>query len=85
MGLKIWLLLGSLCGLVAGLLLDAVVPVPPAYLRAVQLGLVAFGAIVAAFIYDGARLMAGGREPTRSTDRPRRRRPFRYAPRRTRA
>jgi hypothetical protein len=73
MGVRAWLLLGGLCGLVAGLILDAVVEASTAYLRAAQVLLVLFGAAVSAFVYEGAKTVTGGREPAASTDRPRRR------------
>jgi hypothetical protein len=64
-----WLLFGAVAGLLAGLLLDAVIPISPAYLRWVQLGLVVIGAAVAAFVHQGARAVTGDREPAQSTDR----------------
>lgn len=84
MGLKTYLLMGALAGLVAGLLIDAVADLETTYMRAVQLLLIVFGAIVSAFMYEGARAVTGGREPAESTDPPRRRRPFRFASRRPR-
>lgn len=84
MGVKIWLLMGGLSGLVAGLLIDLILDLPTLYLRLTQIAMVLFGAIVAAFVYEGARAVTGGREPSLSTDRPRRRWPFRFATRRTR-
>lgn len=85
MGVKTYLLMGALAGLVAGLLIDVVVDLPTAYMRVVQVLLIGFGAVVAAFMYEGARAVTGGREPAESTDRPRRRWPFRFSPRRPRA
>lgn len=84
MGVKIWLLMGALAGLVAGILIDMVIDLPTAYMRVVQVVLIGFGAVVAAFVYEGARVVTGGREPSVSTDRPRRRWPFRFASRRPR-
>lgn len=69
--LKIWLLLGGLFGLIAAVLLDVLLEVPPTYLRLAQLAMVALGALVAAFVYEGARLVTDGREPARSTNRTR--------------
>lgn len=71
MGVKIWLLMGGLSGLVAGLLMDIVLNLPPLYMRLTQVAMVIFGAVVAAFVYEGARAVTGGREPSLSTDRPR--------------
>lgn len=77
MGIKSWLLVGGLAGLAAGLVLDALVDgIPPLELRFVQVLLILVGAMVAAFVYDGSKLAAGGMEPSVSTDRPRRRWPF---------
>lgn len=84
MGLKTYLLMGALAGLVAGVLIDVVAELPTTYMRIVQLLLIAFGATVSAFMYEGARAVTGGREPAESTDPPRRRWPFRFAPRRPR-
>lgn len=84
MGLKTYLLMGALAGLVAGLLLDVILKLPTAHMRIVQLLLIGFGAMVAAFMYQGARAVTGGREPSESTDPPRRRWLFRLAPRRRR-
>jgi hypothetical protein len=79
MHLKKWLAAGAVAGLVAGLILELVVePATPA-LRWVQLIFIGFGAAVAAWVYETARAVTGGREPTRSTDGPRR--PFRWRPR----
>jgi hypothetical protein len=85
MGVKTYLLMGALAGLVAGVLIDVVVDLPTAYMRVVQVLLIGFGAVVAAFMYEGARAVTGGREPSESTDRPRRRWPFRLSPRRPRS
>jgi hypothetical protein len=68
---RTWLLLGGLAGLLAGLVLDALVPIAPLYLRIAQVGLILVGAGVSAFVYGGARAVTGGAEPTRSTDRTR--------------
>jgi hypothetical protein len=64
-----WLLFGAFAGLLSGLLLDAVIPISPVYLRVVQLGLVVLGAAVAAFVHEGSRAVTGDREPAQSTDR----------------
>lgn len=75
MHVKTWLIAGAACGLVAGLVLEAVVePATPA-LRWVQLSLVVLAAAVAAWVYESSKAVTEGREPTRSTDRPRRFRP----------
>ncbi|MEO7794088.1 MAG: hypothetical protein ABIV06_04885 [Thermoanaerobaculia bacterium] len=72
MRLKTWLLMGGLAGLVGGLLLEGVLhELPVFYLRMAQLTMIVFGAVVAAFVYEGARAVTGGREPSQSTDRPR--------------
>ncbi len=73
MKVSVWLWMGALTGLVAGLLVDAVVDLPTRYMRWTQLAMVIFGAIVAAFVYEGARAVTLGREPSHSTDAPRRR------------
>lgn len=81
MQLKKWLVAGAVTGLVGGLALELMVePATPA-LRWVQLIFVAFGAAVAAWVYESARAVTEGREPTRSTDGRGRRRPFRWRPR----
>jgi hypothetical protein len=71
---KIWYLTGGLCGLFAGLVAERILEVEPIYLRVLQVALVIFGAMIAASVYKGAYLVAGGHEPTESTDRPGRRR-----------
>ena len=65
-----WLTLGGIAGLVAGLGLDALVKMPVPELRILQLLLIALGAIVAAFIFEGAKTAAGGMDPAASTDPP---------------
>lgn len=72
MRLTTWLIFGALAGLGGGLLLDSVLHLPTMYMRLVQLSLIVFGAVVAAFVYEGARAVTGGREPKHFTDRPRR-------------
>ena len=79
MHLKKWLVAGAAAGLVAGLILELVVEPATPVLRWVQLIFVGFGAAVAAWVYESARAVTEGREPTRSTDR--RRRSFRWRPR----
>ena len=73
MRLRTWLIVGGLAGLAGGLLVDIVLPLPALYLRLLQAAMIVLGAVVAAFIYEGARVVTGGREPNHSTDRPRRR------------
>jgi hypothetical protein len=85
MGVKIWLVMGALAGLIAGVLIDVVLDLPTLYMRLTQGAMVLFGAVVAASIYEGARVVTEGQEPTQSTDRPRRRWAVRFAPRRTRS
>ncbi|MEO8275215.1 MAG: hypothetical protein ABI639_03295 [Thermoanaerobaculia bacterium] len=85
MGLKIWVVMGALAGLVAGLLLDTVIPLPPLYMRLTQLAMIVFGALIAGGVYEGARVVTQGREPSVSTDVPRRRWIARFVPRRPRA
>jgi len=79
MQVRKWLVAGAVTGFVAGLILELVVePATPA-LRWVQLIFVGFGAAVAAWVYESARAVTEGQEPSRSTDG--RRRPFRGRPR----
>jgi hypothetical protein len=72
MRLRTWLLMGALAGLVAGLLVDRVIDLAPLYMRLTQVAMILFGAVVAAFVYEGARAVTEGREPSHSTDQPRR-------------
>jgi hypothetical protein len=73
MNVKVWLGLGALVGLIAGLMLDSLLDIPTTYMRLAQVAMVLFGAVVAAFVYEGARAVTLGGEPNHSTDRPRRR------------
>jgi len=73
MNVKVWLGFGALVGLIAGLLLDRLLEIPTTYMRLAQVAMVICGAVVAAFIYEGARAATQGGEPNHSTDRPRRR------------
>jgi hypothetical protein len=73
MNVKVWLGLGALAGLFAGLILDRLLDIPTTYMRLTQVAMVIFGAVVAAFVYEGARAVTQGGEPNHSTDRPRRR------------
>lgn len=84
MGVKSYLLMGALAGLVAGLLIDVIMDLSTTYMRILQLLLIGFGALVSAFMYEGARAVTGGREPSKSTDPPRRRWAWRFASRRPR-
>jgi len=72
MRIKIWLTLGALVGLVAGILIDSMLKLPTLELRLLQLVLVLFGAVVAAFVYEGAKAVTSGMNPAASTDRRRR-------------
>lgn len=85
MGVKTYLLMGALAGLVAGILIEIVTDIPTTYMRLTQVAIIGFGATVSAFMYKGARAVTGGREPSISTNRDRRRRSFRIAPRRPRS
>jgi hypothetical protein len=85
MGVKIWLVMGAVAGLVAGILIDALLDLPTLYMRLTQAAMILFGAVVAASVYEGARVVTEGQEPTKSTDRPRRRWAVRYATRRSRS
>jgi F0F1-type ATP synthase assembly protein I len=69
---------GAVTGLVAGLMLEAIVEPSTPALRWVQLVFVGFGAAVAAWVYEGAKATNQGREPTKPTYR---RRLFRWRPR----
>lgn len=73
MRLRTWLIFGALAGLAGGLLLETVLQLPTLYMRLLQVAMIVFGSVVAAFVYEGARAVTGGREPNHSTDRPRRR------------
>ena len=84
MGVRIWLLMGALAGLIAGILVDVVVDVPSRNLRVAQTAMILFGALVAAFVYRGARAVTEGREPSLSTDPPHRRWVVRSVPGRPR-
>lgn len=83
MGVKTYLFMGALAGLVAGILIDVVMDMPTTYMRLTQLAIVVFGASISAFMYKGARAVTEGREPSLSTDRAPRR-PFRFSLRRPR-
>jgi hypothetical protein len=72
MRIKIWLMLGALVGLVAGIVIDSLLRLPTLELRLLQLVLVLFGAVVAAFIYEGAKAVTSGMNPAATTDRRRR-------------
>lgn len=85
MGVKIWLVMGAVTGLAAGLLLEGVLDMPPLYMRLMQVAMIVFGAMIAAFVYEGARAVTAGREPNLSTDRPRRRWTVNFLPRRRRS
>lgn len=67
-----WLIAGGIAGLLAGIALEVIVGPDLPATRWVQLVLVLFGAAVAAWVYESAKAVTQGREPTRSTDRPRR-------------
>ena len=84
MNVKVWLWMGALTGLVAGLVLEVWIDLPVRYMRLAQVAMVVFGAIVAAFVYEGARAVTLGEEPNHSTDHPRRRRVIRRVRRETR-
>jgi hypothetical protein len=77
MNVKVWIGLGAIAGLIAGLLLDRLLEIPTSYMRLTQVAMVIFGGVVAAFVYEGARAVTLGGEPNHSTDRPRRRFAFR--------
>ena len=79
MQVRKWLVAGAVTGLVAGLILEAIVEPETPALRWVQLIFVGFGAAVAAWVYESAKAVTEGREPTRSTDG--RSRLFRWRPR----
>jgi hypothetical protein len=73
MRVKSWLMLGGLVGFVVGLMVDALVSLPTLEMRLVQVGLVLFGGVVAAFVFEGAKAVTSGRNPNLSTDTRRRR------------
>ena len=68
MRIKNWLILGALVGLVAGVVIDSLLKLPTLELRLLQLVLVLFGAVVAGFVYGGAKAVTSGRNPAVSTD-----------------
>ena len=72
MRMKNWLILGALVGLVAGVVIDSLLKLPTLELRLLQLVLVLFGAVVAGFIYEGAKAVTSGMNPAATTDRRRR-------------
>jgi ABC-type uncharacterized transport system permease subunit len=84
MGLKTYLLMGALAGLVAGIFIDFLMDLPTTYMRLAQLAIIIFAASISAFMYQGARAVTGGTEPSISTDRKRRRGLFRFDLRRPR-
>ena len=67
---KTWILLGSLAGLLAAIALDFVVSGNSLLLRLGQLSFVLLGAMVAGFVFEGAKAVTGGADPARSTDDP---------------
>ena len=85
MGLKTYLFMGALAGLIAGILIDFLLDIPTTYMRLAQVAIILFSAMISAFMYKGARAVTAGREPSISTDRARSRRPSRFALRRPRS
>lgn len=73
MRVRSWLVLGGVAGLVVGLIIDSFLELPTLEMRLVQLGLVLFGAVVAAFVFEGAKTVTAGMDPAASTDGRRRR------------
>ena len=63
-----WLIAGAISGLLAGIALEAIVGQDLPATRWVQLVFVLLGAAVAAWVYESAKAVTEGREPTRSTD-----------------
>ena len=70
MRIAAWLTAGGIAGLCAGLVLDALVRMPVRELRILQLLLIVLGAVLAAFVFEGAKTAAGGTDPAESTDPP---------------